>query len=418
MDLNDKGMRGKEKASRSRWWILFLIFIVTIINYVDRNTIGIMWQDIVADLGLVDSSLPENEYKDISKELYAYINMFFIAAYGVSQIMSGWLYDKIGTRKGFGLSVIVWGIADACTSLATGIKGLITARTFLGIGVAGPWPGSVKNNAEHFSTKQKALAQGIFKSGSCIGAIIAPIIIVPLCLKFGWKSTFVIVGSMGMVWLIPWFMSSQKSEQKTKGHKLSFIQLLKNRNSYALILGRFFLDPIWMMFVSWIPIYLHDVYHYDIKSIGMLAWIPYIGAVIGSITGGYTADRLIAMGKSVKFARRTSIVIGGIAMFPTMLYIGVVNDPFVAVVCMSVVLFGYQFSMTNIQTLASDVCSGDNVGSIAGLGGAAATIGTTIATSFIPLLTTNGNWMPFFIMSALLIPASIGCVFAFGRKIG
>lgn len=401
----------------NKWGILFLIFTVTIINYIDRNTIGIMWQDIVADLELVDSSLTEIEYNKQSKELYAYINMFFIVAYGVSQIASGKLYDKIGTRKGFGLSVVIWSIADACTSFATGMKGLVAARTFLGIGVAGPWPGSVKNNAECFNNKQKALAQGIFKSGSCIGAILAPIIIVPLCLQFGWHATFIIVGSMGLIWLIPWFVVARKNKQPFQNGKLTILQLLKNRNSYALILGRFFLDPIWMMFVSWIPIYLHDVYHYDIKSIGMLAWIPYIGAVIGSISGGYTADKLIARGKSVRFARRTSILIGGIAMFPTMIYIGIVNDPFIAVVCMSIVLFGYQFSMTNIQTLASDMYSGNNVGSIAGLGGAAATIGTTIATSFIPLLTTNGNWLPFFIMAALLIPLSTVCVFLFGKDI-
>lgn len=401
----------------NKWGILFLIFIVTIINYIDRNTIGIMWQDIVADLDLVDSSLTEIEYNKQSKELYACINMFFIIAYGVSQIASGKLYDKIGTRKGFSLSVIIWSIADACTSFATGMKGLVAARTFLGIGVAGPWPGSVKNNAECFNNKQKALAQGIFKSGSCIGAILAPIIIVPLCIQFGWHATFIIVGSMGLVWLVPWLMVARRNKQPLQKGKLTILQLLKNRNSYALILGRFFLDPIWMMFVSWIPIYLHDVYHYDIKSIGMLAWIPYIGAVIGSISGGYTADKLIARGKSVRFARRTSILIGGIAMFPTMIYIGIVNDPFIAVVCMSIVLFGYQFSMTNIQTLASDMYSGNNVGSIAGLGGAAATIGTTVATSFIPLLTTNGNWLPFFVMAASLIPLSTICVFLFGKDI-
>lgn len=427
------------KVKGLRWWIVSLIVAITIINYLDRNTLAIMWQGIVDNLGLIDKEgLTDAEYSDKTKELYAYINMFFMVAYGISQMFSGKLYDKIGTRKGFVASVLVWGIADACTSIASGVKSLCGFRAALGLGEAGPWPGATKSNAEWFPQKERAMAQGLFNAGASVGAILSPIIIALLYSVCGWQLTFIIIGSLGILWIVPWLIVNKKGpkehpwiteeekeyilsgqpECKSANDKgLSWKELLSNKKSYAVILGRFFLDPIWWMFVAWLPIYLFDVYKFDIKDIGMTAWVPYVGAAIGSIAGGWFSGFLVSKGHSINFSRKLSIVLGALLILPPMIGVAFVNDPIWAVVCMAVILCGYQFAMNNIQTLPSDLFSGKSVGSLAGLGGAAATVGTIISIFLVPILTAGSNWVPFFTMGALLVPLSLICVFLFGGKI-
>ncbi len=427
------------KIKGLRWWIVGLIVAITIINYLDRNTLAIMWQGIVESLGLIDKEgLTPDEYSTKTKELYAYINMFFMVAYGISQMLSGKLYDRIGTRRGFVASVLVWGIADACTSIASGVKSLCGFRAALGLGEAGPWPGATKSNAEWFPQKERAMAQGLFNAGASIGAILSPIIIALLYTLCGWKLTFVVVGCLGLVWIVPWLIINKKGpkehpwiteeereyiingqpECKVSSDKgLSWKELLSNRKSYAVILGRFFLDPIWWMFVTWLPIYLFDVYGFNVKDIGMTAWVPYVGAAIGSLTGGWFSGFLVSKGHSVNFSRKLSIVVGALMTLPALVVVAFVNDAVWAVICMAVILCGYQFSMNNIQTLPSDLFTGKSVGSLAGLGGAAATVGTIISILLVPVLTAGSNWVPFFIMGALLVPLSLICVFAFGGRI-
>jgi ACS family hexuronate transporter-like MFS transporter len=427
------------KVKGMRWWVLALIVLVTIINYLDRNTLGIMWSRIVEDLGLISrEGLSDVEFNDKSKTLFAQINMVFMVAYGLSQMFSGRVYDKIGTRKGFTFSALLWGVSDALTALATGVKSIMGFRAGLGLGVAGPWPGTVKSNAEWFPQKERALAQGLFNAGASVGAILAPILIALLCSFVGWKMTFVIIGILAPLWVIPWLIVNKKGpkehpwitakereyiisgqpESKVKEEKgLSWGQLLSKKKSWAVIAGRFFLDPIWWMFVTWLPIYLGQRHHMDLKALASHMWIPYVGAALGSIAGGWFSSKLISLGKSVNISRKASMLIGAGILLPGLIYVAFVQDPMVAVLVMAVILFGFQFTMNNLQTLCSDFFSGKSVGSLAGLGGAAATLGTILSIFFVPMLTRGDNWTPFFIMGAALVPLSIICVFLFGGKI-
>ncbi|HET9571862.1 MAG TPA: MFS transporter [Bacteroidales bacterium] len=426
------------KVKGLRWWIIGLIVLVTVINYLDRNTLAIMWQSIVGDLGLIPKDLSPEEYSQKSKELYSYIYMFFMVAYGISQMLSGKLYDRIGTRKGFVVSVTLWAIADACTSFAKGLGSLGFFRTILGLGEAGPWPGATKSNAEWFPQKERAFAQGLFGVGASVGAILSPILIALLYAAFGWKLTFVVVGAIGLLWLVPWLIINKKGpkdhpwitdkektyilegqpeSKMTNDRALSWKELLKNKKSYSIILGRFFLDPIWWMFVAWLPIYLLDVYKFDIKSIGMTAWVPYVGAMVGGLTGGYYSGFMIKKGKSVDFARKSSFIIGGLIMLPSLIATAFVTNVYLAVSLMALILCGFQFVIGNIQTLASDFYSGKTVGAMAGLGGASATLGVIVTMLFVPYLTRGGNWLPFFILGAALVPLSIAAIYYFGGKI-
>lgn len=467
------------KIKGLRWVILALISLVTIINYLDRGTLNYMWvanskvvvpgegfeydeeagtytlaesgevleaaKVTVLEDGSIEYLKPGGISKDFgidpseAKSRLAMITMFFMIAYGISQLFSGKLYDKIGTRKGFTFSAILWGGADALASLSTGIKSLSFFRVMLGLGEAGPWPGTTKSNAEWFPQKERALAQGIFGAAASIGSVIAPIVIPILFLATGWKMTFAIVGSLGIIWVIPWLIINKKGpkdhpwiteeekdyilsgqpESKTTDDKgKTWGKLLSEKKNYSVIFGRFFLDPIWWMFVTWLPIYLIEVFGLDIKQIAMSAWVPYVGAAIGSIAGGWFSGRLIKAGKSINFSRKAAMLTGACFIIPGMILAAMAKSATMAVIWMAFILGGYQFVMTNIQTLASDLQRGKAVGSLAGLGGAAAVLGTIISILFVPYLTQGGDWTLFFVLGASLVPASLLSVFLFGGKIG
>jgi len=489
------------KIKGLRWWILGLVVLITIINYLDRGTLNYMWvankkmeyvlaqnangnvlvpfatydqtsnsytlfnsdgkteiveggkiktitkngeqkaeyikrSGIAIELGLVDVNASEKEIADQSKKLYSYIYMFFMVAYGISQLFSGKLYDRIGTRKGFIVSVIIWGLADMLTSAARGIFSLTFFRVMLGLGEAGPWPGAVKSNAEWFPVKQRAFAQGLFGAGGSIGSVLAPIVISMLYLSFGWKGTFLIVGSLGILWIIPWIIFNKRQpedhpwitdEEKqliVSGRNQNAIaidkgkswkELLKTKSSYSVLLGRFFLDPIWWMFVAWLPIYLSDKYKLDIKQVAFSAWVPYAGAAIGAIIGGWFSGKLIRDGMNVLKARKTAVVVGACFTLPAMIATAFASTPLLAVLLMAIILGGFQFSIVNIQTIPSDIHTGKTVGSLAGIGGASAVLGIIGTMYFVPYITQN-SWFPFFMMGAALVPLCVLCVFIFLPK--
>ena len=477
------------KIKGLRWIVLSLIALVTIINYLDRGTLNYMWiantkhtvaadayvydeaaatycftlngtetiaqqaqvavqadgsliytenGGIAKDLGLIDLSASEEEQQRQAKNLLALITTFFMIAYGISQLISGKIYDKIGTRKGFTLSALLWGGADALASISSGLKSLTFFRVLLGLGEAGPWPGTTKSNAEWFPQKERALAQGIFGGAASLGSIVAPILIPALFLAFGWRMTFVIVGMLGVLWVVPWLLINKKGPkdhpwitEKERNYILSgqpeskvsndvgksWGKLLREKKNYAVILGRFFLDPIWWMFVTWLPIYLIEVFDLDIKQIAMSAWVPYVGAAVGSIAGGWFSGLLINRGKSVNFARKTAIIVGSCVIVPSMILAAMAQSAMMAVVLMAFILGGFQFVMTNIQALVSDFQTGKTVGSLAGLGGASAVMGTLVATWLIPILTQSGNWTSFFILGASLVPLCLIAVFLLGGRI-
>jgi ACS family hexuronate transporter-like MFS transporter len=192
--------------------------------------------------------------------------------------------------------------------------------------------------------------------------------------------------------------------------------LLQDKKSYAVILGRFFLDPIWWMFVAWLPIYLSNQFKLDIKQVAFSAWVPYVGAAIGAIVGGWFSGYLIRKGKSVHRARSIAIITGAVISLPAMIAAAFASSAMVAVIIMAFILAGFQFTIVNIQTLPSDFHSGKTIGSLAGLGGAAAVLGTIITMFLVPYITSDNNWIFFFVMGALLVPLAIASVFIFGKK--
>jgi ACS family hexuronate transporter-like MFS transporter len=416
-----------------RWWIVSMVAVATVVNYIDRNALGIMWPEIWRSIGI-----PESQ----SKNAYAMISTVFLIAYAASKGLSGRLFDIIGTRIGFVISIVVWSVAAALHGFARGVLSFSIFRGLLGIGEAGNWPGATKANAEWFPVRERALAQGIFNSGASVGAIISAPLIAIVYNWLGWKMTFVALGSLGLLWLVPWLiinrgtpethpfiseaerkhiMGDQNLQSETSNEEsergLSWKELLQYKQAWAIMIARFTIDPVWWLFVIWLPIYLNDVFHFNVKEIGFFAWVPYVGAALGSIFGGWLAHRMLGRGISVDKTRKLIISIAGVVTLPGLLGGAFVSNPTVAVTLIALVLFGFQMGIGNLQTLPSDYFSGKSVGTMAGLCEFSAAVGSIILSTFLIPWLSSISYTPVFIMGAILVPLSVGAILLLGGKI-
>jgi len=421
-----------------RWWIIGLIALGTIINYIDRSALGVMWwaegDCIAKELGYTT--------QDIAKQQYAIILNVFMVFYAIGQSLMGRIFDRIGTRIGFVLSITVWSIATMLHAAARSVLSFSIFRAFLAVGEAGNWPGAVKSNAEWFPQKERAVAQGMFNAGASIGSVVSPPLIAILFVFFGWKVTFFALGILGLIWIIPWLIlnkttpethpwiseaerayilegrpKAEKKSEANRDEKLSIGQILSYKKSWSVLVARFFHEPIWWLFVGWMPIYLASTYGFDVKSIGAFAWVPYVGAAFGSIAGGWYSGKLLAAGKAVGKARKTAITLGSSLMFlglVSTIFFADTPEKFVAIV--AVVLFGFQFSIGNIQTIPSDIFKGSSVGSLAGFGG---TVGvfSVIALNFLVPVITKTSFTPAFVIIALFVPLGVLAIYFFGGNL-
>lgn len=415
------------KLKGLRWWIIGLIGLATVINYIDRSTLAMMWPSISEDLGM-------------TKNDYAIILNVFMVAYAIGQLISGRIFDKVGTRIGYVIAIGVWGISSFMHAFARGILSFSFLRVTLGLGEAGNWPGAAKSNAEWFPVKERAVAQGLFNAGASIGSVIAPPLIAVLWAAFGWKVTFMIVGSFGMVWLIPWLIinkSGPKTHPWIKEEEKKFIiagqhknentdipqkgkslkEILSHKEAWSVLASRFFLEPLWWLFVGWMPLYLADVYGFDVKQIGFFAWVPYVGAAIGSVAGGYFSGKMINNGASINKARKTAITIGGIIMFIGLIATILAADtPLKFVIIVAFVLFGFQFAIGNIQTIPSDLFYGKSVGTLAGFGGTVGVFAVIVMNFLVPVISEI-SYTPIFIMIAVFVPLGVASIYILAKKI-
>jgi ACS family hexuronate transporter-like MFS transporter len=407
---------------RLRWGIIGLVAVATVINYIDRNALAVMWPAISKDLGA-------------DKADYALLVTIFMLAYACGQTLFGRLFDVIGTRLGFSLSILVWSASIALHSVARGLGTVGVLRATLGLSEAGNWPGAVKVNALWFPADERALAQGIFNSGAAVGAIIAAPLVALLFDRLGWQATFLVVGVLGAAWLLPWLLvyrgdpgahpwlseaerahiAGGPADAAKAGYAPSIGQLLRHRQSWAIIVARFFIDPVWWLFVSWLPIYLAETFGFDVQKIGLFAWVPFVGAMLGSLSGGWLSGMLIKRGWAVLVARNTVIALGGAIMLPALLLTMTAATPLYAVLLIAAILFGFQVAINNIQTLPSDYFGGGAVGSLAGISGSAAVAGTLITTWLVPAMTAHG-YAPIFALAAAIVPLAVLAILFLGGR--
>jgi len=422
---------GEIKVPGLRWLIIGLVFLATLINYIDRLTVSVLAPVITEALKL-------------SNLEYASLGTWFLLAYTISQGASGRLYDRIGARRGFTFSITVWSLAAMAHAFARGLGSLSVFRFLLGLGEAGNWPGAAKVIAEWFPVRERAFAMAIFNSGAAIGSIVAPPIIVWLQLSYGWQTTFVFTGALGFLWLALWLFCYQPSDrhpwitdeeraligERGSGewgvgsggtrvgcremdaiphsafpipHSPKWRDLLRYRQVWGIVLARLLVDPVWWLFITWLPLFLNKVHGFDLKKIGLFAWVPFVAADAGSLLGGFASGFLIKRGWSVNRARKATIGFAALLM-PAGILAARASDPMVALALIGLVLFGFQFWINNVQTLPSDYFSDKMVASVAGLGGVGAGVGSMtfiLATGWVvdhfgytPVLTIAGALAP------------------------
>lgn len=408
-----------------RWVIISLVFFATLINYIDRLTVAVLAPLITEKLHLTNTE-------------FGGIATWFLFAYTISQSLSGKLYDRIGIKKGFSVSIVVWSLAAMAHYFATGLRSLSVFRFVLGLGEAGNWPGAAKTVGEWFPARQRALGMAIFNSGAAIGSIVAPPLIVGITAYFDnrWQDTFVFTGLLGFIWLIVWWLvydSPEKHKWLTREEYAlihedetaapipgelpesdlpapGWFELLRYRQTWGIVVARFLVDPIWWLYITWLPLYLNKVHGFDLKQIGLFAWVPFVAADAGSLFGGWLSGFLIGRGWSVNAARKAVIGFAALLM-PAGIVAAYTPDAMIALALIGVVLFGFQAWINNVQTLPSDIFPKTAVGSVAGLGGTGAGIGSMIFIFSTGWVVDNFSYTPVLVVAGLLAPAGTIALF-------
>ena len=404
------------KIAGLRWWISSLLFLATLISYIDRLTLSVLAPLICRDLGL-------------SNLEYAGIGTWFLLTYSFGQTLFGKLQDRIGTRLGLALAMCIWSIAEIGHAAARQLASLSLVRAVLGLGEGGHWPAAIKSVAEWFPSRERAFAMGIVNTGATLGSALAPPLIVWLQFRFGWQMTFVATGLLGFVWLALWLVVYRlpadhkwiapkelghvlagQREPQTAATQVPWAKLLKMPEVQGIVVARFFGDPVWWLYLIWLPLYLHDARGFSLKSIGLSAWIPYVAADTGALLGGWTSGHLVRRGWANHRARGAAIVFAAL-LAPVGMLVGRASSPVSAMALISLVLFAFQFWVNNVQTLPSDLFSSSLVASISGLAGTGAGVGAMILTFSTGWAVDHLGYGPVLVTSGLLIP--IGTVLLF-----
>ena len=377
------------KLKNYRWIVLGLIFFATCINYLDRQIIGLL------------KPILEKEF-DWSETDFARIVMAFTAAYAIGLLVAGAWIDRIGTKLGYAITIVVWSIAGMLHAVARSVTGFVFARIGLGIGEAGNFPAGVKTVAEWFPKDERGLATGIFNAGTSVGVVMA-LFIVPMILNYaGWQEVFWITGALGFIWLILWiFLYDIPSRQKriteeeyrliTEGQEpevlatttsIKWSRLFRFPQTWAYITGKALIDPIFWFFLFWLPSYFSSTFSLDLKKPSLELMIIYFSTTLGSIGGGYLSSYLIKRGWPVIKARKTVLLI--FAFFELSIILAqFATQAWMAVALLSLAVAIHQAWATNIFTLASDMFPKEAVSSVVGIGGMAGAVGGILFPIFV-----------------------------------
>jgi len=376
---------------RSRWGIIALVFVATAINYLDRQTLSVV-APVLIDL------------YHMSNVTYSRIVFAFMLAYTVMNGVSGPLIDRLGTRRGYAITTAWWSVAAALHAFTTGPWSLGIFRFMLGMGEAGNWPAGVKVVAERFPERERALASGIFNSGSAFGAIVAPPLVVWVVLKSGWRTAFFAVGACGLIWVVLWLLlyrTSIVAKQERASNSLNFRDLFSTRFVWAFMLAKVFIDPVWYFYIFWFPAYLKGARHFSLVAIGKYAWIPFCAAGLGNLLGGWLAGALMRCGLAVSPARKLSLTLFACLMASTIPAV-FVNNAGISMVLVSVAMLGYTGVTANMLAMPADVFPSTLVASIWGFASLGSGIGGMVFALVTGWTVDHYSYLPVFVGFGLM----------------
>jgi len=420
------------RRSGYRWVICGLLFLATTINYVDRQVIGILKPMLQTRFGW-----SEIDYGDL---VFA-----FQLAYAIGFLFAGRVMDLFGTKKGYALALTIWSLAAMTTARATligppvaaalaviGLKysasvaGFLAARFMLGLGESGNFPASIKTVAEWFPRSERALATGIFNAGTNVGAIITPAIVPFIAVRFGWEWAFLGTGALGLAWLIVWWTMYDHPDRhrRVSASELAYIRadppetpvavpwttLLSHRQMWAFAVAKGMTDPIWWLYLFWMPDFFSRNYGLSLLELGPPIIVIYLLADIGSVGGGWLSSSLMHRGWSVNAARKTAMLVCAVAVVPVVAASGV-RSMWGAVALISLAAAAHQGWSANVFTLTSDMFPRQAVGSVVGIGGTAGAVGGMVIAKITGyILQTTGSYLPVFIIAGTTYLVTLGIV--------
>jgi ACS family hexuronate transporter-like MFS transporter len=413
---------------RYRWVICGMLFAATAINYVDRQIIGVLKPTLQVEYGWSETS-------------FANVVFWFQAAYAVGYLGFGKLIDRFGARLGYAAAVVVWTLAHIAHALVATIGGFIAVRLVLGLGESGNFPAGLKAIAEWFPKRERALATGILTAGSNVGAVLTPLIVPGVTVALGWRASFVVTGSFSLVWLIfwlkiyrrpeehprvgaaelAWINSDQEAGDAAAGDpgdtaRIPWRRLLTLRETWAFTLGRFLIDPIWWMFLFWLPDFFAKRYHLNLVDFGPPLAVVYVVSDLGSIAGGWLSSRLIRRGATVNVARKLAMLIAALLVVPVMFAMDA-HSLWLAVAIVGLATAGHQGFSANLYTFPSDVFPKQAVASVVGIGGTAGAVGGMLMSKYAGwVLDSLGSYTPIFVVAGTVYLLALGVIHALSPR--
>ncbi|MBN3751984.1 MFS transporter [Paraburkholderia sp. Tr-20389] len=395
-------------ASRFRWTVCALLFFATVINYMDRQILGLLAPLLQHEIGWTQVQ-------------YGRIVIAFSAFYAIGLLCFGRIVDWLGTRISYAGAMLIWSIAAMLHAAVGSVMGFAAVRALLGIGEGGNFPAAIKTTAEWFPRRERALATGIFNSGANIGAVFAPAIIPAIAVMYGWRAAFVIIGAIGIVWLAVWLAVYRPADRSAQDEAFDeprdevealdarhanarapgWGELIKKRETWAFLIGKFLTDPVWWFYLFWLPKWLNESRGMDMQHIGLPLVIIYAITTVGSIGGGWISSTLLRKGWTVNAARKTAMLICACCVLP-IAFVSQAENLWVAVGIVGLAAAAHQGWSANLFTTASDLFPRRALGAVVGIGGMAGSIGGVLFSEVIgQVLQRTGHYWVLFAIGAL-----------------
>jgi ACS family hexuronate transporter-like MFS transporter len=386
-------MTAQAPRKHLRWYVCGLLFYATTVNYIDRQVLALLKPVVSRDLGWNEAD-------------FGWVIFAFQTAYAIMMPAAGRIIDWLGTRLGYALAVLVWSLAAISHALARSLLQFAAARFALGMGEAANFPAAIKTVAIWFPRSERALATGVFNSGSNLGALIAPLLVPFVAARFGWRSSFLVAGGLDFLWIVLWLTTYRTPRESKRvsaeelsfiesdgpaepAHRIPYVQLLKQRAAWAFLIGKFLADPVWWFYLYWLPGFLNGKYGLDLSHLGPPLITVYLAADVGSIGGGWLSSRLLNLGYSVTRARKIALLTCAAAAVPVSGVMFTAGKLWLTVALVSLAAAAHQGWSANLYTLASDAFPRSAVGSVVGLGGFGGAIGGMLAAPAV------GYWLDF-----------------------
>ncbi len=384
------------RVPRLAWVIAFLLCLATTINYLDRQAIGIVSVEIRREFSL-------------SEEHYSYIVSAFLLAYAIGYVVAGYIVDRLGPRRGFAVFMSGWSIAQLLHGFALGKWSLGSYRFLLGLTEPGAWPAATKAIAEWFPPSQRALAMGIFNAGTMLGSALAPVTVALITLRSGWRSAFVVTGLAGMAWLALWLMiyrsPAQTVVETPQEPRMRWVELIRARGCWTLILTRFLTDPVIYFVIFWLPEYLRRERGFDLAMVGEYSWVPFAFGGVGYLVGGWFSGHLMRSGWPLGRARKFAMAAGA-AVLPLAIAAPFVPSAALAIAATCALTLGHGIWVANLQTIPTDLFQRSEVGAVTGFSGFGGAAGGALANLGTGYLVAHFSYAPVFLLAGLMHPVS------------